>query len=184
MPAAEVKEVLEARVLSQVLTGRFILPLMRQDAASCYLITTGRLGACMRARRGGERACWRAAEWARVRHRPSGGAGRPSEPCERRGPALDRAGESCPAPEWAVYTMANAATYGVVSALRAESGVRVQEVSVPSACWAALMAPPPKPMRMHYRVCVEEMDVSFLPLGGRHGRGGTRAWGAGKPHQT
>ncbi|KAL6769847.1 hypothetical protein ACKKBG_A32605 [Auxenochlorella protothecoides x Auxenochlorella symbiontica] len=42
-----------------------------------------------------------------------------------------RLGESCPAPEWAIYTLVNAAVYGVVTALRSEIKThRLQELRI------------------------------------------------------
>lgn len=81
VPAAEMQAGLEDRVLSQALSGRYFVPLIRPKTSGCYLVATGRIG------------------------------------------------EGCPSPEWAMYTVVNAAAYGVVSALRSEyPEARVQEV--------------------------------------------------------
>lgn len=97
-------------------------------------------------------------------------AGRPRA---HRGPAPTCAGESCPAPEWAVYTMANAATYGVVSALRAESGVRVQEVGLRRACWG-VHGHARSAAQAHVRQLQGSCGAAHLCLGAWHGRAG---WG-------
>lgn len=51
--------------------------------------------------------------------------------------ATGRLGEGCTAPEWGIYTIVNAAVYGVVSAIRSEySDIRVQEVRCVEAAQA------------------------------------------------